>query len=207
MPAMSKIKICGLFRPEDIETVNEARPDYIGFVLAKSRRQVTLDEAQKLRKRLDTGIIPVGVFVNAPIEEIQRAFDAGVIEAAQLHGQEDEAYIRSLRRICPVPIIKAIEVVSPDVITPWQSSEANFLLLDNGKGTCSTGGTGKAFDWSLIPAMQKLYFLAGGIRLSNVDAALTKKPYCIDISSGAETDGVKDRAKICRLVRRVREGF
>lgn len=198
---MAKIKICGLFRSEDTDSVNEARPDYIGFVFAKSRRQVTPDDARKLRSKLSPGITPMGVFVNAPIQEILSAVDAGIIEAAQLHGQEDEAYIKALRRICPVPIIKAVQVVSLDAITPWQSSSTDFLLLDSGTGT------GKVFDWGLASSIERPYFLAGGINSDNIDAALELKPYCIDISSGAETNGVKDRAKINRLVRRVREGL
>lgn len=197
---MSKIKICGLFRQNDIDYVNEAKPDYIGFVFAKSRRQVTPETAWKLRNRLDSSIVPVGVFVNAAVENIEQAYNEGIIRLAQLHGQEDEEYIQRLRQRCAVPVIKAMRVDTAGDILKWQTSSADFLLLDNG-----TGGTGKAFNWALIPDIKKAYFLAGGINPENIENALRLSPFCIDVSSGAETDGVKDKEKIRYLVQRVRE--
>lgn len=197
---MTKIKICGLFRDIDIDAVNEAEPDYIGFVFAHSRRQVTVAQAREMRSRLHPSIIPVGVFANAPAEQIVQLYQAQVIGMAQLHGQEDEAYIQYLKYLCDVPVIKAIRVNVAADILKQQLSAADYLLLDNG-----TGGTGKAFDWKLIPEMVKPYFVAGGIVENNMNAALALLPFCIDVSSGAETDGFKDREKILRLVSRVRE--
>lgn len=197
---MTKIKICGLFRDVDIDSVNEAKPDYIGFVFAKSRRQVTEDQSRAMRRRLDPAITPAGVFVNAPIDQITGLFAEGIISLAQLHGQEDEAYIRRLKQRCPILIIKAIRVDSAADILEQQYSAADFLLLDSG-----AGGTGQAFDWQLIPRIEKPFFLAGGINEHNLATALAQAPFGIDISSGAETDGVKDREKIRMLVQRVRE--
>lgn len=197
---MTRIKICGLFRDCDIDFVNEAKPDYIGFVFARSRRQVTLDQARKMRKRLDSSIMPIGVFVNASAELIRQLYQEEVIGMAQLHGQIDEAYILRLKQLCTVPVIKAIRANAMADILEQQFTAADYLLLDNGKG-----GTGEPFDWYIIPRMKNPFFLAGGIGEGNIEAALSLLPFCIDISSGAETVGVKDREKILRLVRRVRE--
>lgn len=199
---MTKIKICGLFRDADIDAVNTARPDYIGFVFAPSRRQVTPAQARAMRRRLDPAIVPVGVFVNAPIELITNLYREGTIAMAQLHGQEDEETIRHLKQVAGLPVIKAVRVAAATDILSALPTAADYLLLDNGPG-----GTGQTFDWRLIPPLEKPCFLAGGIGEHNVAAALALplKPYCIDVSSGAETDGCKDPAKILRLVRRVRE--
>lgn len=196
---MTKVKICGLFRECDIDFVNEAVPDYIGFVFAKSPRQVSAETAKLLRSRLRPDIIPVGVFVNAEQAEIVRICGEHSIELVQLHGQEDDRYIKALKSQIDVPIIKAIRM---DASNPPQflPSEADFLLLDSGKG-----GTGKAFDWGQIPAVSQPYFLAGGINETNIREAVRMRPYCVDLSSGAETGGVKDKNKILRLVREVRE--
>ncbi len=197
---MTRIKICGLFRECDIDYVNEAGPDFIGFVFAESRRRVSAEKAAELRRRLEPSIIPVGVFVNAPQEEITRLYSEGVIEIAQLHGSEDEDYIRKLKQSCSIPIIKAVRVEKSGDIEALRNSSAEYLLLDNG-----AGGTGKAFDWSLVANIEKPFFLAGGVNEENIDAALKLNPFAVDISSGAETDGVKDREKILRLVYRIKE--
>ncbi len=196
---MTKVKICGLFRECDIDYVNEAMPDYIGFVFAKSPRQVSAETAKLLRNRLHPGIVPVGVFVNAEQEEILRLCAEHIIKMVQLHGQEDEHYIKTLKSRAGVPVIKAVRIDAANT-QRMLPSEADFLLLDSGKG-----GTGKAFDWGQIPAVSQPYFLAGGINETNIRAAVRMHPYCVDISSGAETGGVKDKNKILRLVREVRE--
>lgn len=196
---MSKIKICGLFRPCDIDFVNEAKPDFIGFVFAESHRKVTMEQAKNMRSRLLRGIVPVGVFVNAKPAQIAELFQTGIIEIAQLHGQEDESYISELQKLCPVPVIKAISVETIRDITKWNETSADYLLLDNG-----SGGTGKTFNWNLIPEMDKRFFLAGGIGENNIEDAKALSPFCIDVSSGVETDKVKDREKILEIVRRVR---
>lgn len=197
---MTRIKICGLFRPVDIEYVNEIQPDYIGFVFAGSRRQVTMEQAERLRKNLSDAILPVGVFVNAPIEDVISLLQNGVITIAQLHGNEDEAYIEKLKSRTQQLVIKALRADGAEGIRKAQNSAADFLLLDHG-----TGGTGKVFDWELARACKKSFFLAGGIHAGNVEEAIKRsKPFAIDLSSGAETDGKKDRRKILEIVRRVR---
>ncbi len=198
---MAKIKICGLFRNEDIGFVNEAMPDYIGFVFAPSKRQISAKQALKLRKRLSDKIIPVGVFVDAPAKEILHLYQAGVIKIVQLHGSENEEYIKMLRKCCAMPIIKAVKVETTDDILAYEQSSADYLLLDNIKG-----GSGKAFDWDSICRIQKPFFLAGGISTENIARALSYFPYCIDVSSGAESNGKKNKEKITSLVQAVKGG-
>lgn len=195
-----KVKICGLFRDCDVDAMNEARPDYIGFVFAKSRRQVSEEQAARMRARLYPSIVPVGVFVNAPVEQVVRLLEQGVIEAAQLHGGESDNYIRSLKSRTEKPVVQAIRVDSADDVARAQSSPADFVLFDNG-----AGGTGEVFDWRLLAHSEKPFFLAGGLHAENVEQAIRQThPYAVDLSSGAETDGVKDREKIMEIVRRIR---
>jgi phosphoribosylanthranilate isomerase len=209
---MTKIKICGLFREQDIDYVNAAAPDYAGFVFASSRRQVTPAQAAALRSRLRADITPVGVFVDAPVEQIAALYHAGVIALAQLHGGEDAAYIAALKRLCPAPVIKAVRLDSRNAAVSDTSAaaaikkhlameQADFLLFDNGEG-----GTGRAFDWELLTALAitKPYFLAGGVNADNIAAALALAPFAVDVSSGAETGRVKDGEKILALVAKVR---
>lgn len=193
-----KIKICGLFREEDIDYANEAAPDYIGFVFAPSRRRVGAAQAAALRTRLSPNILPVGVFVDAPVERISALYKEGTIALAQLHGHEDAAYLAALKHICPVPVIKAVRIHAGTRIET--ALAADYVLFDNG-----AGGTGEAFDWSVLhrltARLEKPYFLAGGLNSGNIAAAAAFKPFALDLSSGAETNGVKDRAKIMDLVR------
>lgn len=198
-----KIKICGLKRNEDIEYVNEALPDYIGFVLSKSRRQVTLQQAYDLKRDLNSRIKSVGVFVNEPQDMIAELAKNGIIDLAQLHGNEDNVYISKLREKTDgkVKIIKAISISNEFSIDQINEIDADFFLLDNG-----SGGTGKAFDYSLIKnKVNDRIFLAGGINAGNIKNAVSLNPYCIDVSSGAESDGIKDREKIIKLVRSIRD--
>jgi len=195
-----KIKICGLFRQEDIEAVNEAQPDYIGFVFAKSRRQVSADAAKLLKSKLSKEIKAVGVFVDPSEEEVIRLFDDGVIDLAQLHGKEDNSFVELLKKETGHKIIKAVKVECTEDILTAQAIPADYLLLDHG-----TGGTGEAFDWNLVQGCRKPFFLAGGIDLNNLEQAIrTVRPYAVDLSSGAETDGLKDRTKIIEIVRKTR---
>lgn len=200
---MTNIKICGLFREQDIEYVNEALPDYIGFVFAQSRRNVTPAQAERLKVMLDKRIKAVGVFVNADISDVAALALSGVIDLVQLHGDEDAAYIEQLQSRISAPVIKALRARSAAQITHAQSLPCRFLLLDASQGS-GYGGSGKTFDWTLIPQLEKPYFLAGGLNAQNIREALSLKPYCVDISSGAETDGIKDREKILQLVGIVR---
>ena len=194
-----KIKICGLFREQDIDYVNEARPDYCGFVFAASKRQVSPAQAACLKRCLADGITAVGVFVNAPIGDITALYRDGTINIAQLHGDENEEYIAHLKKASgntPIPVIK---VIKP---TPHSSFLIDYYLIDSG------AGSGETFDWTTLGALtiDKPWFLAGGINLNNIGQAMTVNPFGIDISSGAETGGVKDREKILQLVSTIRKG-
>ena len=201
------IKICGLFRDDDIDYVNEALPNYIGFVFAESRRQVMPALAARLRQKLAGTIIPAGVFVNAPVADIAALYRDGVIAVAQLHGTEDAEYIARLKKASaaagnsPIPVIKTI--FSTDIAAGTRPPEnADFCLVDSG------AGSGKTFDWNIITllgAIRQPLFLAGGINPENIEQAMALNPFAVDISSGAETDGVKDREKIIQLTEIVRK--
>ncbi len=197
---MTKIKICGLSREEDIICVNALCPEYIGFVFAeKSRRFVTAEKALALRELLDRKITPAGVFVDASPELAARIADRGAIDVIQLHGNEDNAYIAKLRTLTNVPVIKAFRIRSSEDIQAAESSQADYVLLDSG---C---GTGITFDWSLIGDIKRPYFLAGGLDCDNVaDAVKNLSPYAVDVSSSMETDGVKDPQKIKDFIQKVK---
>lgn len=198
-----RIKICGLSRIRDIEAVNRVRPDYIGFVFAPSKRQVGATWASSLKRALDHRIQAVGVFVNAPVSEVVQLADGGTIQVIQLHGDEDEAYIRELKRRSGAPVIKAVRVQSGEDILRAKQLPCDYLLLDTyTKG--QYGGSGRVFDWNMIPPLGKPFFLAGGICRENVPEALACRPYCLDVSSAVETDGRKDPEKIRRMVEAVR---
>lgn len=201
---MSKIKICGIRRTCDIEFVNEAKPDYIGFVFAKSPRQVSFDVAAELKDKLDKNIKTVGVFVNSPISEILPLVKEGIIDLIQLHGEEDEHFIEQLKDYTTAPIIKAVRVQSQQDIIDKQELPCEFLLLDTFQKDVY-GGSGQTFDWTLIPKLKKPFFLAGGININNINQAISAcHPYCVDVSSGVETDGVKDREKIIDITMKAR---
>lgn len=194
----TKIKICGLKRPEDITYVNEAKPDYCGFIIEfpKSSRNVTGDQVRILIAELDKNIIPVGVFVNAAPERVEELLLDGTIRIAQLHGQEDDDYIRRIQKNTGSQVIKAFSVKAAQDIELALKSPADYILLDQGGG-----GTGQTFDWSLIPEIKKPFFLAGGLGADNLEQAVdTIRPYAVDLSSSVETDGVKDRSKILEAV-------
>lgn len=204
---MTKIKICGLTTIQDIEYVNEALPDFIGFVFANSRRKVSIDTALQLKNSLDCRIKAVGVFVNENTSIIRQLCQSNVIDYVQLHGDEDEEYIKNLTQQISKPIIKAIRVKDLSSIMAAQQLSCKFLLLDTFSDK-EYGGTGKTFDWTLAGGIVKPFFLAGGINSFNAKAAIdSSKPYCLDVSSGVETNGVKDRSKIIDIVSLVRNNF
>ena len=202
---MTKIKICGLRRPEDIEIANRLQPDYVGFVFAESRRQVDEKMAAAMRKELDASIPAVGVFVNAPIRKAADVSAANLIQMIQLHGDEDEAYIDELRKMVPdVPIIKAVRVQSAEQILAAAKWNVDYLLLDTFVKNVY-GGSGIAFDKKLIPPLDIPYFLAGGLTAENVRKNIHAcSPFAVDVSSAVETDGVKDERKIKTFIERVR---
>lgn len=198
---MTKIKLCGLIRRCDIEAANELRPDYIGFVFApKSRRYIAPEKAAELKRRLDPAIQAVGVFVNESPEIIAAMLSSGTIDMAQLHGSESEEYIHQLRLLTDRPIIKAFQIETEQDMAAAQASSADLVLLDSG------AGTGTAFDWNLIQNIQRPYFLAGGLDPDNVASAIrTLHPYGVDVSSGIETGGLKDKNKMAAFVAAVRK--
>ena len=186
----TKIKMCGLRRPEDIEAVNELKPEYIGFVFFPgSKRYVTPETAKALRAGLEPGIKAVGVFVDGDPETVARLLEEGVIDIAQLHGQKTDK-----------PLIRAFRIRSAEDAQQAQASTAEQILLDAG------AGDGKTFDWSWLKEVTRPYFLAGGLNPENAGEAVKKlKPYAVDVSSGIETEGYKDINKMRAFVRAVRE--
>ena len=198
----TRIKICGLTRQEDIQAVNEAKPDFCGFIVEfpKSRRNVTVEQLKALRENLDNSILPVGVFVNAPVELPAQLLNEEIISLAQLHGQEDEAYIRKLKTMTDQLIIRAFSIKNEEDINRALRSEADYILLDQG-----AGGTGETFDWNLVPSIKRPWFLAGGLGCDNLAAAIEQlHPWAVDLSSSVETDGHKDPDKIIAAVQTVR---
>jgi phosphoribosylanthranilate isomerase len=201
---MSKIKICGLSRPEDIGYANACMPDYAGFVFAPSRRRVSAEAALNLKTRLDPRILAVGVFVNDTPENIHDIVTRGIINLVQLHGDEDDEYVRAVKWMTGVPVIKAIRIGAGADIIPEDSS-ADYLLFD-AESDKARGGTGKSFDWRLVAHVKRPFFLAGGLNPANIkDALRVVRPYCFDVSSGAETDGRKDYSKMLTICDAVRE--
>jgi phosphoribosylanthranilate isomerase len=201
---MTKIKICGLSRMEDIEAVNEILPDYIGFVFAKSKRQINEITAREFKASLNPVIKAVGVFVNEEMERMIHLCNTGVIDIIQLHGDESEEYLLKLRSLVTNPVIKAVRVREAEDIKKASLIHCDYLLLDTYKEE-QYGGSGEAFDWSMRTKLHRQFFLAGGIDLENISQAImTMHPYCIDVSSGVETNGRKDPAKIYDIVTKVR---
>ena len=192
---MTKIKICGLTRPEDIAAANAAMPDYIGFVFARrSRRYIAPERAAALRTLLADGILSVGVFSDAEEDEIAAVARAGTIDIIQLHGGESREFASRIGERTGLPVIKAVSVTEPDAersLALWDASDVSCILADSG-----SGGTGKRF---------KPLFVAGGITPDNVAETIeTYSPYAVDVSSGVETNGIKDGGLMLEIVRRVR---
>lgn len=195
------IKMCGLRREADVEAVNELRPEYIGFVFFPgSRRYVAPETARALRAKLDPGIRAAGVFVDEDAETVARLLEEGVIDLAQLHGHEDETYLAGLRKRTEKPLVRAFRIQSAEDALRAQESTADMILLDAG------AGDGKTFDWRLLRGMDRPYYLAGGLTPENVFRAVRElKPWGVDVSSGIETDGWKDPAKMRAFISAVRE--
>ena len=200
---MVKIKICGLKRFGDIEMVNRYKPDYIGFVFADTKRKVSHELAMQLKDKLDPEITSVGVFVDAPKEEIIDLFENGTIEIAQLHGLENEDYIKDLKAMTDnkLIVINAIEMSKDTDLLEYDSSNADYLLLDSGKGS------GKTFDWRLIRKdLKKDFFLAGGLNKDNISQAIEEfEPYAVDLSSSLEVNGFKNEDKIKEIMEIINE--
>lgn len=201
---MTKIKICGLSREEDIIAVNETMPDYIGFVFAESKRRISREKALELKKLLNPNIKAVGVFVNAPITEVANCCADNTIDLIQLHGDESDEYMAQLKSITDKPIIRAVRVRSTEDIMKADHLPCDYLLFE-AYIKDQYGGSGVTFDWSLIPKIEKPFFLAGGLDRTNINEAVRQcDPYCLDISSGVETNWRKDNKKIKEIVTIVR---
>ena len=207
-----KVKMCGISKVETIPAVVEAKPDYMGLVFAPSKRQVTVDQAKTLveelhkqyTKRYNNGaeqsnndeIKTVGVFVNETLENLVTIAKEANLDVVQLHGDEDEAFTQSLKERTNVEVWKAVQIRSAADAETWIDSSADMLLFD-AYHKDERGGTGEVFDWSCLDEFERPFMLAGGIDSTNVARAIrTVRPYGIDISSGIETDGVKDDEKI-----------
>lgn len=214
---MQKIKLCGMMKQCDIEYANRVKPDLVGFIFANTRRKISAAQAKQFRKALDAGIPAVGVFVNEDISVIVSLVQDGCIDMIQLHGEEDADYIRRLREVCDVPVIKAVKVQTVEQIRQAAALPVDYLLLDTyRKGVL--GGTGEAFDWELLREAKaaagdtaegelfgKPYFLAGGLHAGNLREAAELGSYGLDISSGIETDGSKDFTKMVEVMELVRK--
>lgn len=203
---MTKIKICGLTRTEDIDVVNEFMPDYVGFVFAKSRRQISTELAKELKRRLRPEIKAVGVFVNEKAEKIAEIANQGIIDLIQIHGDEDAAYCRQLRNLTQAPIIKAVRVKCEDDLAGIEEFDCDYYLFDT-LSSKQYGGTGKAFDHSILynKGIKKPFFVAGGLNQDNVAAVIEViKPFGVDTSGGVETDGIKDANKIKEFIKQGR---
>lgn len=198
---MTRIKLCGLQSLNDVIAANAVQPDYIGFVFAKtSKRFITQQTAEELRKKLDCKIVVVGVFVNEPVEIVAELLNKGTIDMAQLHGNESEEYIKLLRKKTDKKLIKAFSVNEAKNLQAAYFCSADYILLDSG-----SGGTGKSFDWSILQDFGRPYFLAGGLNINNVSEAVSRlHPYAVDVSSGVETDGRKDDVKMAAFINAVR---
>ena len=212
---MTKVKICGLKTLDDVVKVNKYLPEYVGFVFANTKRFVTDEQALMMKQALDKRIKAVGVFVNEPIDHVAELCRRGIIDVAQLHGDESEEYIRDLKEMTDTPVIKATKVQNAKQVAERMSDEADYMLFDTYKKG-ELGGTGERFELSILEeslaelASQgrkvKPYFLAGGLDETNISEVLGRIGcYCVDVSTGVETDGVKDEAKIKRFIENVRK--
>lgn len=202
---MIKIKICGLTKDSDIDSINRAGPDYAGFVFAPSKRQIGEEQARHLIGRLRTEILPVGVFQNADEAFVLRLADSGILRLIQLHGSESPDYIRRLRERVPLPVIKAISVGNQEQerrMEEYREAGIAYFLFDQGGG-----GTGKTFDWNRMPVQNLPFFLAGGLHRGNITEAMKWQPAAVDISSGVEVGGEKNEAKIMEMVECVRKNI
>lgn len=187
---ISKLKICGIRRIEDVIMVNEIKPEFIGFVFAKSKRQINLNTALILRNKLNSDIKCVGVFVNEDIDQIVKIVNSKAIDIIQLHGDENNKYIKELKDKVSSKIIKVIKINS-ELNQTLDFPEVDYLLYDSGNGS------GKPFDWNININKEKPIFIAGGININNIETAYkTFNPFSFDVSSGVEVDGYKNLDKM-----------
>ena len=194
---MTKIKICGMMREQDILAANEAKPDFVGFIMVDwERHYITEETAKHFKNLLDSNIQAVGAFVDAPISTVIRCLNDGIIDIAQLHGNESDDYVKQVKKETGKTIFKAGGIKTIDDIQKLVKSSADYILLDT-PGGC----TGNSFDWNLIKGIERPYILAGGLNIDNLSDAINRfHPYAVDLSSGAETNKMKDPEKMKKLV-------
>lgn len=194
-----KIKLCGIRTFDDVRLINEAQPDFCGFIVEfqKSFRSVSEAELRNLTAQVSPAIKKVGVFVNAQKNLVIRLLQENVIDIAQLHGQEDNTYIEEIKSQTGKQVIKAFSIKTKEDVEKALESPADYILLDQGGG-----GTGQTFDWSLVPEINRPWFLAGGLGADNLNTAIDSlHPWGIDLSSSLETNKKKDPAKIKQIMK------
>lgn len=194
-----KIKLCGIRTIDDVHLINEAQPDFCGFIVEfpKSFRSVSEAELRNLTMQVSPEIKKVGVFVNASQDLVIRLLQDNVIDLAQLHGQEDHTYIEEIKSKTGKQVIKAFPIKTKEDVQKALESPADYILLDQGGG-----GTGQTFDWSLVPEIKRPWFLAGGLSAGNLHTAIEHlHPWGIDLSSSLETNKKKDPAKIKQIMK------
>ena len=198
----TELKICGLKRLEDIIAVNRHGADYAGFVFfEKSKRYVDPYKANELISLLRADIKPVGVFMDEPLDNVVRIARITGVELVQLHGHESEEYVEYIKRTLDRPVIKAYKASEDGALEKAANSNADYVMIDSG------AGSGKKFDWSILKDFKRDYFLAGGLDPESVGEAIRMlEPFAVDVSSGVETDGVKDEAKIASFIKAVKYG-
>lgn len=198
---MAKVKICGLMEPLHVQSAKTA--DALGFMFAPSKRRVEVEQAVKLARLVPEGTEKIGVFVNEEIAEIERIAEQVPLTMIQLHGDESDEFVQLIK----LPVIKAFSIRTEEDVERMEQSSADYVLVD-APGVEFRGGSGKVFDWSLLKdsaISRDRLILAGGLGLRNVQSAIQQvQPYMVDVSSGVETDGVKDSAKIKEFIRQVR---
>jgi phosphoribosylanthranilate isomerase len=201
-----KIKICGNTNILTAEIFNEFLPDYIGFIFAEnSRRKISIDKAQDFKQVLKSNIKTVGVFANQDISFLQNVIESKSIDLVQLHGDENNDYILELKKNNNnIEVIKAFKA-NQDLLYNIEDTKADYVLIDS-ENKNGFGGTGKVFDWNIIPKKcRNKLFLAGGLNIDNIDKAIKiVRPYCLDINSGVETNGEKDIEKIKQIIQRIK---
>lgn len=211
---MAKVKICGLKTLADVKIVNRYLPDYVGFVFAHTKRFVTDEQALAMKRALDKRIQAVGVFVNEPIEHVISLCEHGMIDIVQLHGDETEEYIEDVKGKTDKPVIKAVRVQNSEQVSNMLTEQADFMLFDTYKKD-SYGGSGERFPLVILQESLRVqeekgrqiqpYFLAGGLTPENISEVLgTLDCYCVDVSTGVETNGSKDEEKVRTFIEMVR---
>ena len=198
----TELKICGLSRLEDIVAVNRHGADYAGFVFfEKSKRYVDPYKANELIELLRADIKPVGVFMDEPIDNVVRIARLTGVELVQLHGHESDEYVEYIKRTLDRPVIKAYKASEEGALERALHTSADYVMIDSG------AGSGKKFEWSILKDFKRDYFLAGGLDPDSVGEAISMlEPFAVDVSSGVETDGIKDEKKIESFIKAVKHG-